>query len=194
MWLAQDARPKLSHLMIMMIPRNNILMCPPGWSRISIVYIGCFSTRTKGNGKSSSRSMTVANPTPPKCQRFSQSVVSSNSVCAVSLCCRQSPAKSSSSFHTYKVLWCIFGQPMLLGGVLDIQCQSLPQVVFLDATDRIHGSHVTPQTNQLNTQICPLLNDLVSMIGELRWRGIRIPLDVRRNELSWAKASILFSR
>lgn len=60
---------------------------------------------------------------------------------------------------------------------------AVPQEVFLDTPDCKHTSHVAPGSDEFDAQVRTFLDDLVAVVGILRWRCIRIPFDLGRDEL-----------
>ncbi len=52
------------------------------------------------------------------------------------------------------------------------------QVILLDAANSIHATDVGTETDQLDTDLCALLNDLVLVVGPLPWSGVRIKLNI----------------
>lgn len=57
------------------------------------------------------------------------------------------------------------------------------KVILLDTSDRVHTANIRAQTDQLDTNLSTLLNDLVLVISPLPWSRVWVELDVRRDEL-----------
>lgn len=65
-----------------------------------------------------------------------------------------------------------------------------PQIVLLDRPNRIDGSNIRLDTQDLQPQTGSLLNDLVRMVCVLRRDRIGLPFDIRRDVLRDVSQSI----
>jgi hypothetical protein len=52
------------------------------------------------------------------------------------------------------------------------------QVYLFHGTNSIHLINLGSETLDLDTDVCALLDDLLSVVSPLRWRGIRVKGDV----------------
>lgn len=57
----------------------------------------------------------------------------------------------------------------------------LPQVILLDTSNSPHLAHFCSGTNNLDSDVGLGLDCSIFVVGELRWCGIGIPLDITRN-------------
>ncbi len=60
---------------------------------------------------------------------------------------------------------------------------SIPEVILLNATDSQDIAHLSSRTYNLDTDLSVDLDRGVFVVGELRWGGVGIVIDVLRNQL-----------
>ena len=59
----------------------------------------------------------------------------------------------------------------------------VPEKVLLDGANGPHLAHLGPRANHLNAHVGVGLNDHVIVVGVLGRRRVRVPLDVRWDQL-----------
>ena len=59
----------------------------------------------------------------------------------------------------------------------------IPKVILLDATNSPQFANFITSTKNLDTHVCANFDGGFMPVGELRWSGIGIPLDIRRDQL-----------
>ena len=55
---------------------------------------------------------------------------------------------------------------------------AIPKEILLDTANGEDTTYVAPETNELDAQMCALLNHLVRVIGVLRRSRIGVPFDI----------------
>ena len=68
---------------------------------------------------------------------------------------------------------------------------NVPKEVSIDASYSPHFTHLSPQTNNLDTEVGAWLDHHIGVIGKLRRSGIGIVLDLVRYQLFQVSASFL---
>jgi len=59
----------------------------------------------------------------------------------------------------------------------------VPKVILLYSSDGVHLSYFTSDTFYLDSDMSTALDDLVLVVGKLRWCSVAIKLDIRRYHL-----------